>query len=54
MLTEKDLERLNSKIDKKDEGAVNNQLDNWKFKFDKIMQNSTQDDVYDVTSTQIV
>jgi hypothetical protein len=25
------------KIDKKDEGAVNNQLDTWKFKFDTVM-----------------
>lgn len=45
------LKEFDIKIDKKDEGAVNNQLDNWKFNFDRILQNSTQDDVYDVTSS---
>ena len=33
---------------------MNNKLDNWKFKFDHILQNATQDDVYDLTSAQIV
>ena len=42
------------RIDKKDEGTVNNQLDNWKFKFNNIMYNTTQDDVFDLTSAQIV
>ena len=42
------------RIDKRDEGAVNNQNDNWNFKFDKIMLNTTQDDVYDLTSIQTV
>jgi kinesin family protein 6/9 len=40
--------------DKKDEGAVNNQLDNWKFKFDNILHNATQDDVYDLSAAPIV
>jgi len=35
-------------------GVVNNQLDNWKFKFDKILHNSTQDDVYDLSAATIV
>ena len=35
-------------------GAVNNQLDNWKFKFNTILHNATQDDVYDQTASQIV
>lgn len=42
------------KVDKKDEGVVNNQLDSWKFKFNNIMLNTTQDDVFDLTSAQIV
>ena len=41
------------RIDKEDEGHVNNKLDNWKFKFDHILQNATQDDVYDLTAAQI-
>ena len=41
-------------IDKKDEGAVNNRLDNWKFKFQHILHNATQDDVYDLSSAEIV
>ena len=48
------LQEFEVKIDKADEGVVNNKLDNWKFKFEKILQNSTQDDVYDLTSAQIV
>lgn len=35
-------------------GVVNNQLDNWKFKFDKILHNATQDDVYDLSAARIV
>lgn len=35
-------------------GVVNNQLDNWKFKFDKILHNATQDDVYDLSAASIV
>ena len=41
-------------IDKKDQGFVNNGLDNWKFKFQHIMHNATQDDVYDTSSAEIV
>ena len=43
-------------IDKKEEGGtvVNNQLDNWKFKFDTILHNATQDDVYDISAASIV
>ena len=43
-------------IDKKAEGGsvVNNQLDNWKFKFDTILHNATQDDVYDISAANIV
>jgi len=33
---------------------VNNQLDNWKFKFPTILHNATQDDVYDQTASGIV
>lgn len=40
--------------DKGDFGAVNNQLDNWKFKFNTILHNATQDDVYDQTASHIV
>ncbi|CDW82929.1 kinesin motor domain-containing protein [Stylonychia lemnae] len=41
-------------IDKKDEGTVNNQLDSWKFKFDKILQNSSQDEVYEAAAQETV
>ena len=48
------MQEFDVKVDKKDEGAVNNQLDNWKFAFNHIMLNTTQDDVFDLTSAQIV
>ena len=43
-------------VDKNDErwGAVNNQLDNWKFKFNKILHNATQDECYDNSAIDIV
>jgi len=44
------LQEFSIKVDKKDEGVINNCLDNWKFKFDNIMLNTTQDDVYDMTA----
>ena len=40
--------------EKADHGSVNNQQDNWKFKFDTILHNATQDDVYDVSAASIV
>ena len=41
-------------IQKPDQGAVNNKLDNWKFKFPHILHNATQDDVYDLAASEIV
>ena len=41
ILTNFCFQTINLNIDKKDEGAVNNQLDSWKFKFDKLLQNSS-------------
>ena len=35
-------------------GHINNQLDNWKFKFDRILHNATQDDVFDLSAAGIV
>ena len=29
-------------------------MDSWKFKFDKILQNSTQDEVFEACASQIV
>ena len=40
--------------EKGDHGSVNNQLDNWKFSFNNILHNATQDDVYDVSAAPIV
>ena len=33
---------------------MNNKLDNWKFKFDKIMHNSSQEDVFDYCALETV
>ena len=41
-------------IDKHDQGAVNNSLDNWKLKFPHILHNATQDEVYDLAAAEIV
>jgi kinesin family protein 6/9 len=35
-------------------GFVNNQQEVWKFKFDKIQHNSTQEDVYEYCAQDIV
>jgi kinesin family member 6/9 len=40
--------------EKGDHGSVNNQLDNWKFNFNNILHNATQDDVYDLSAAPIV
>lgn len=41
-------------LDKKDEGAVNNQTDSWKFKFDRLLSNATQDEVYEASGQELV
>jgi kinesin family protein 6/9 len=41
-------------INKKEQGVVNNGLDNWKFKFPQILHNATQDDVYDLAANELV
>ncbi len=35
-------------------GVVNNQQESWRFKFDKILHNSSQDDVFDSCARDIV
>ena len=42
-------------IQKKEEGgAVNKQQEQWRFRFDKILHNASQDDVYDSCARDIV
>lgn len=35
-------------------GFINNATENWKFKFDKIMHNSSQEDVFDYCALETV
>ena len=35
-------------------GVVNNQLESWKFKFDKILHNMSQEEVFGVCAKDIV
>jgi kinesin family protein 6/9 len=35
-------------------GFINNVTENWKFKFDKIMHNSSQEDVFDYCALETV
>ena len=35
-------------------GVVNNVTENWKFKFDKIMHNASQEDVFDFCALETV
>ena len=35
-------------------GKVNNQTDHWKFCFEKILQNASQDETYEVAASEIV
>jgi kinesin family protein 6/9 len=35
-------------------GFVNNVTENWKFKFDKIMHNASQEDVFDFCALETV
>ena len=37
-----------------DKGVINNQEENWTFKFDKILHNASQEDVYDYCTKQAV
>ena len=37
-----------------DGGVVNNQQEQWKFKFDKLMHNASQDDVFDYCAQESV
>jgi kinesin family member 6/9 len=42
-------------IDKReDAGVVNNQTDSWKFKFEKILNNASQDEVYETSTQELV
>ena len=36
------------------QGLINNQLENWKFKFDEFLHNASQEEVYDACSHDIV
>jgi kinesin family protein 6/9 len=35
-------------------GFVNNQTDQWKFQFEKILHNASQDEVYEQSATEII
>ena len=35
-------------------GLINNQTDHWKFNFEKILHNASQDETYEVTASEIV
>ncbi|OMJ90760.1 hypothetical protein SteCoe_6838 [Stentor coeruleus] len=37
-----------------DQGLINNQQENWKFKFDEFLHNSTQEEVYDTCGRDII
>jgi kinesin family member 6/9 len=37
-----------------DQGVVNNQLETWKFKYNKILHNSSQEDVFDYCARDII
>ena len=39
---------------KPEDGHVNNQTDSWKFSFEKILHNSSQDETYEATATEII
>jgi kinesin family protein 6/9 len=42
-------------LEKREEGGVvNNQTDSWKFKFDRLLNNATQDEVYEASSQELV
>lgn len=36
------------------QGLINNQQENWKFKFNEFLHNATQEEVYDISSQEIV
>jgi len=49
------LKHINVNIPKDEHGGhVNNQQESWRFKFDKLLHNSSQEDVFDATSRDIV
>ena len=35
-------------------GAINNQTDSWKFQFEKILHNASQDETYEASSSEII
>ena len=37
-----------------EDGTVNNQTDHWKFQFEKILHNASQDEVYEQTASEII
>jgi kinesin family member 6/9 len=37
-----------------DKGIINNQQDSWKFKFDKILDNASQEDVFDTCGRDVL
>lgn len=39
---------------REDFGVVNNQTDSWKFKFEKILNNASQDEVYEASTQELV
>jgi kinesin family protein 6/9 len=39
---------------KPEDGHVNNQTDSWKFQFEKILHNASQDETYEATATEII
>lgn len=41
-------------MDKKDEGIINNQADLWKFQFEKLLHNASQDETYEAVASDII
>ena len=35
-------------------GVINNQTDIWKFNFEKILHNASQDETYEVSASEII
>ena len=37
-----------------EEGHINNKTDSWKFQFEKILHNASQDETYEATASEII
>ncbi len=44
---QEDNKTINVKLKKKDVGFINNQQENWAFAFDEVLDNVSQDEVYE-------